>query len=353
MQTISENLMMERLKAKPDLFYPLKIELTARDVAMDEHTKNLQADGILKISYADKTWEMIIESKTRTALSIVEKGLDFLSKVKDYKNYGSSIPTLYVPYLSERIVEKLKEKSISGIDMNGNYYIISTELIAIRLDRKNEFKEQTTIKDIYSRNSSIVARLLLKEKQVINSLSFILNKLIEKGFELSPGTVSKVLKSLEEDLMITRNEDIIKVLQPEMLLNKLLRDYKKPKVIGKRSLRLPEDKSAAVEILNNILGNNKWIWTGESSAVKYASTTPSNKFYIYSLSNYYDEMIESYVDNKFYNYEVNYIKDKYVFFDSSDNYASRLQTYIELSNLDKREKEIAEDIKRSLLNGLE
>ena len=64
-------------------------------------------------------------------------------------------------------------------------------------------------------------------------------------------------------------------------------------------------------------------------------------------------MIESYVDNKFYNYEVNYIKDKYVFFDSSDNYASRLQTYIELSNLDKREKEIAEDIKRSLVNGLE
>jgi len=63
------------------------------------------------------------------------------------------------------VIEKLKDNSASGIDMNGNYYIVSPELVAIKLDKKNKFKEQRTIKDIYSRNSSIVARYLLKQKK--------------------------------------------------------------------------------------------------------------------------------------------------------------------------------------------
>jgi hypothetical protein len=349
----NENQMMAMLGSQPNLLEPLKIESLEREIEIKAFGNKYRIDGILRISFGDKSMTLLLEAKTTTAPSILETGLELLQNLKNYTNYGQYISTLYVPYLSERVIDKLKDKSASGIDMNGNYYIISPDFVAIRLDKKNKFREQRTIKGIYSRNSSIVARYLLKQKIVNNNLSFIENNIASLWFTLSIGTISKVLKSLEEDLMITRNDNQISVIQPGMLLDKLVKRYKKPEVLEKIYLRLSEDRNEARDVINQIIGNNNWIWTGESSAELYTSTTPSNKFYIYSLSNYSpNDLIGNYIDNKFYNYVIYYIKDRYVFFDSYNNYASNIQTFIELSHLDKREKEIAEDIKRDIINEL-
>jgi hypothetical protein len=64
------------------------------------------------------------------------------------------------------------------------------------------------------------------------------------------------------------------------------------------------------------------------------------------------DLVEDYSDSKFYNSTlVIYSNDQnFIFFDSKDNYASALQSYLELMQLDKREKEIAEDIKRRILS---
>ena len=349
----SDNQMMDWLSSQPNLLEPLKVDSLEREIEVQAFGKKYKTDGVLQISFGDKSIGLLLEAKTITTLSNLDKGLEFLQNIKRFEKYEKYLSTLYVPFLSEKVVERLKDTSASGIDMNGNYYIVSPELVAIRLDKKNKFKEKRTIKEFYSRNSSIVARYLLKQKNVNNNLSFIENNISSLGFTLSLGTISKVLKSLEEDSMITRNDNQISVIQPGMLLDKLVKRYKKPEVLEKIYLRLSEDRNEARDVINQIIGNNNWIWTGESSAELYTSTTPSNKFYIYSLSNYSpNDLIGNYIDNKFYNYVIYYIKDRYVFFDSYNNYASNIQTFIELSHLDKREKEIAEDIKRDIINEL-
>jgi hypothetical protein len=351
MQLLNKNQMLDRLQKQREIFEPLTLNLIQEGISRTDLNKNLVIDGILEVEYEGKIIRLVLKLKNRTAPSIIENGIISLMQIKNLKKFSEYIPALYVPYLSVSIISRLKETNISGLDMNGNYYLISPELVAIRLDKKNDFKEQSPIKKIYSRNSSVVVRYLLKEKNVKNNLSFIAESIERRGFKLSFGTISKVLKSLEEELMILRNNGDIKVIQPEILLDKLVKGYQRPREIEKIYLKLPEDRSEAAITLNQIIGIGKWIWTGESSVSQYASTTPSTRFSIYALSDFVkDDLLDQYVDNKFYNYELYSTNDQYVFFDSENNYASNIQTYVELSYLDKREKEIAIDIKEDILD---
>ena len=217
---------------------------------------------------------------------------------------------------------------------------------------KNIFREKRSIKDIYSNNSSILPCYLLSEGRVDNNLKRIAASLIAKGGSLSLGTISKVLKSLADELLISRSGEEIKVIQPAILLSKLLQSYKKPAIIEKIYIKLPDDQEEARNTLNKSFGPTNWMFTGESSAFKYATKTRDYQYEIYvSLDEINHSELNKYIDKRFYNYTVLCLKDKSVFFDSKENYASIIQTFLELSLLDKREKEIAEDIKRSIING--
>lgn len=340
---------IERVLSIPTLFSPLEIDSFKDCKSLEWANLNEIADGILILKFGTAAIELLIDIKTKTALSIIEQSLSNLERIKNQKAYKNFLPTLCVPYLTKDIVERLKYYSISGIDLNGNYYLTSSKFIAIRLDQKNLFREKRTIKDIYSRNSSLLSRLLLKEKKLQNNLNSISNQLKSLGRQLSLSTISKVLKILEEDLIILRNENEIRLIQPNILLDKLTEGYRKPEILSSTYLKLPENRLEAKKILDNAIGINNWILTGESSAEKYTSTTPENIRRIYCSTSVV-KSLESYIDNKFYNYILFYTRDKYIFFDSQGYYSSRIQTFFELSMLDKREKEIAKDIKKDILH---
>jgi hypothetical protein len=98
---------------------------------------------------------------------------------------------------------------------------------------------------------------------------------------------------------------------------------------------------------------NNWIWSGESSAEFYATTTPANQFTIYCRNiEIPQDFIVKYVDVRFYNYTFCMVpaSEEYLLFDAKGNTASIIQTYLELSQLDKREKEIAKDIEKDILD---
>lgn len=340
---------IERVLSIPNLFSPLQIDSFKDSKSLALTNLKEIADGILILNFGTVNIELLVDIKTKTALSIIEQSLSKLGRIKNEKAYKNFLPTLCVPYLTKDIIERLEKNSISGIDLNGNYYITSPKFIAIRLDQKNLFREKRTIKDIYSRNSSLISRLLLKEKKLQNNLNSISNQLKLLGQQLSLSTISKVLKILEEDLIISRNGNEIRLIQPNILLDKLLEGYRKPEFLSTTYLKLPDNRLEVKKILDNAIGINNWILTGESSAEKYTSTTPEYIRRVYYLTRL-DKSLERYIDNKFYNYILFSTRDKYLFFDSQEFYSSRIQAFIELSLLGKREKEIAEDIKKDILN---
>ncbi|MCK9282640.1 MAG: hypothetical protein M0P71_18640 [Melioribacteraceae bacterium] len=342
-----------KLSEKRNLYDPLIIiEIVKTLQLQSTNLINREADGMIRFNYIRQELDMVIEIINRTAPQVVERGIAILEKMISSVEDGKYIPTLIVPYLSPAIIERLKEKKISGLDLNGNYYIATDNFIAVRLDNKNQYKESVNIKDIYSRNSSIVSKFLLGENTNYQKVSDIYEGIKKLGGKITLSTVSKVLTALQEQLIISKEKGEIRILQPAKLLSNLCTGYRSPVVAKILRVNLPQSRQDAKVILDKYFINN-WIWSGESSAEFYATTTSSNQFTVYCRNiEIPQEFIQKYVDVRFYNYTFCVIpeSEEYLLYDSKENIASKIQTYIELSQLDKREKEIAKDIERDILN---
>jgi hypothetical protein len=310
-----------------------------------------ETDGIIRLTYLRQKLELIMEIINRTAPQVVERGLAVLEKMIESVNNKRYLPVLIVPYLNKEIVERLKSKNFSGLDLNGNYYLAIDNFIAIRLDKKNQYKESAYIKDIYSRNSSTISRFLLSGNITYPKVSDIYTGIKDVGGKITLSTVSKVLTALQEQLIISKEDGEIRLLQPAKLLSNLKSGYREPIVSKILRMNIPTTKQEAKIILDSYFSNN-WIWSGESSAEFYATTTPTDQFKVYCRNiDIPQEFILKYVDVRFYNYTFCIIpeSEEYLLFDSKENAASKIQTYLELSQLDKREKEIAKDIEKDIL----
>lgn len=257
-----------------------------------------------------------------------------------------SNPVLITPYLSTGVVEHLESMQISGLDLNGNYYIVTPELVAVRLDQKNQYPSSRDIKKIFSSKSSIVSRFLMRENRTFAQVNDIASGIEACGGGISLSTISKVLKGLEDELMIDRSGGTIRVLQPDKILERLKRDYQRPSTNKQYKLRLPGDVSEMSKLLEGTLG--RWVWSGETSAQRYATTTPETIRRAYTSGTIAG--LEEYQDSKFYNCILELTNDDYVYFDADGFWASQIETYLSLSQLDKRDKQVADDIGQQILN---
>ena len=344
-----ESEVFDKLERENNLYSPLEIY----EVKRTKSANNKGTDGYIKIKFREKFLSLLIEIKNRTAPQIVETGIDNLLQITSDSQNKDFIPALMVPYLSEKIVDRLKSSNLCGLDLNGNYYIVTPDFVAMRLDKKNQYKESAYIKDIYSRNSSIVGRFLLREKKTFSSVNEIYDGIRNLEGTISLSTVSKVLKGLQEQLIISKDKNEIKLLQPGKLLINLKENYIPPSVQKTIKINLPENILEAKRVLFDTIGS-KWIWSGESCAEFYAATTPIKSFTVFVRAKNNQGLPDLDLSIRFYNYIIYFLQpvEEYVFFDSRDYKASKIQTYLELSQLDKREKEIARDIEKDILNDL-
>ncbi|MFZ1292197.1 MAG: hypothetical protein WAR79_19035 [Melioribacteraceae bacterium] len=352
MKSNFDQIVFDKLNESENLFSPLVLESIIREPDLSTNNNNFHPDGLLKVSYSGVKLQLLIEIKSRTSPKYVLNAISVLEQLSNLSESNNYIPTILVPYLSEKIVNILDSKNMSGLDLNGNYYIKNKNLIAIRLDKKNEYKEKATIRNVYSKNSSVVGRFLLNQNKTFNKVSEIFEGIKNLNGEITLSTVSKVLNSLEEDLVLSKEKKSIKLLQPGKLLESLQKNYSPPTPLKKLRLKLPEFRNEKEKVLNEYFSNN-WIFAGESCADVYSSTPPISMFTVFLKQTEIPKMfIEKYADIRFYNTTLLLLSasDNYVFFARNNNYASKLQTYLELNQLDKREKEIAQDIKKEILD---
>ena len=349
---LTEQRILDRLVDHQDRYRPLKIEVIGRE----EGAADLGYDARILIEWGGKSVRFMAEIKTRTAPMMVS---DAVRRLKSFAGAKDESRLLVVPYLSKAVVEILEGQGVSGIDLNGNYRIVTPRLVAIRLDRPNEFTESQPIRRIFSGNSSLVGRLFLARRRTFTSVNEVWGEIRNGGGELSLSAVSKVLSGLEGELIVEKGRKQIRLLQADMLLRRLEEAYTPPKTMGTLKCKLPGDEVTSGQLVN-MIPQGRWMFSGEASVGRYeisASSGPKTIYIAGPMLPQQTQFLRVYEENRFPTLIIKWLESSFPLFDARSKeavlWASPVQCCLELSKLGKREQESAAGIRAAVLRDLQ
>jgi hypothetical protein len=113
------------------------------------------------------------------------------------------------------------EGSTALIDFSDNMRTKAPSLYIERTGNLNKFPDTAPIKKIFQGVSSLVSRAILLKPEGFSSLYEITDFITSRNAKITSSTVSKVLKSLEQELLVDKSKSLICVKDPEKLLDRL------------------------------------------------------------------------------------------------------------------------------------
>lgn len=330
-----------------EAYAPLRIEHVA--IAPESCSGKLEwSDFEIKLTWREREVCFAARIQTQSAPRQVKNALRDL-KERWSEMESENHPLLTLPYISASVADLFKEKGGSGLDLSGNYILQTDDFVAIRLDQEKKYKESGGIKNVFRGTSSVVCRYLLYDPGPHETVTGIHRGIRELDGQVSLSTVSKVLSTLNEMLIIEKG-DCIQVLQPEKLLRRLCEQYRRPSTTESIPLNLPRPQKEKEAVLTELLGDTRWVWSGATSAERYATTTPAQENEAYTRTLPLDSSrFDAYRDKRFYNCMLHESKEDFVYFGHNGHWASEVQTYLDLMQGDKREREIAQDLEARIL----
>lgn len=348
--TLTEPEVLDALSRERERFWPLKIE------SISAEPRAQRFDARVTIAWQGCSVPFMAEIKTRTAPKMVG---DAVMRLRGFRNEQVEECLLIVPYLSSGIVEILERERVNAIDLNGNYFIQTQKMLAVRLDRPNGYRDSQPIRNIFSGNSSLVGRLFLTGRKTFPSVNAVCAAIREKGGELSQSAVSKVLAGFERELIIEKSRTEIRLIQPDKLLKSLEEGYKLPKVVATMRCKLPGAGQPMPIQLINMIPNAKWMVSGENSASRYEISASSGPLTVYVAGPQLPgqaDMLRVYEEDRFPNVTFRWLEAAFPLFDARSfeavDWASPVQCCLELSKLGKREREAAAGIRASIIKEL-
>jgi hypothetical protein len=357
---ITEKEMVLRLARGQIALPPLVLQLAARETK----NKNNQADAVVWGSWGRQREKFAVEFKALSTPKILREAI---YRVKAAAQAMRVIPMIIVPYLNEEALQKLEKEAVSGIDLCGNGVVIVPDKISIyRTGSPNQFLSSEPIKNIYRRNSSIVARILLIQPR-FDRVTDIFDNITERNFlvkwsqqAMGLSTVSKALKRLEDDMIIGRENSSVRLLQPEKLLGKLAENYAAPASDYVVNWQLPVSSKGKIseDVLKKAFSNKiPAVVTGIGSVFQYAVMQSGERLSVYCPDPAaWVKSLPGIRDDRFPNISIIQTNEAVVFFDARPAkgmvLASPVQTYFELMAGDKRDQETAVQVKELILRGL-
>lgn len=226
---ITEREIVQYLQNSGSQYTPLVINRLEEQVNLAD---GYRADIIIEFSIEDgPCFEALVEiAPVATPKNILAKSrqlTDFLSKI----NKPNIIPLLIAPYIGKKQAQMLEDKGISWIDLSGNMSVrVSNQIFIERTGQRNRFPDTAPIKKIFQGTSSLVSRALLLKQGGFSSLYEVVDFINDRNANITLSTVSKVIKSLEEELLINRSGTLltgtlIYVIDKGKLLDKLAEGY--------------------------------------------------------------------------------------------------------------------------------
>lgn len=187
----------------------------------------MRPDGIVRVSWRDRIEYFACEYTRLTTPKAIE------SAVATALRYGQAMglrPLVVSPFLSEERLRTLESEGISGIDLSGNGVNLASEFYLWRSGQPNRYMSSAPIRNVYRGSSSIVPRCFLLRPEytsLVEWRAFALLRLqpplldSTKATVLAPGTVSKVVRTLEEELIVVREADRWRLVDPSSVLRNL------------------------------------------------------------------------------------------------------------------------------------
>lgn len=356
---ITEIKILEELRAGNVALPPFVLKYLGTE--RQNRVEDRVTDIFIELSWEREKIRFAVEIKARFTPKVFQNALNQIKRIDLPKNI---FPMLIFPYLGEEQLEQLEKEKVSGIDLCGNGIIVVPEkLLIVRSGAKNRFPTYSPIRNIYQKNSSMATRVFFVKSQFktvkeihnnINACNLLVEQWNVKPMSLS--TVSKVLSTLEEDLIISR-VDGIRLLQKDTLLDKLAQNYN---VLPQAQRRVRLKVSVTGGLLNNLVGkcsvalNLPIVATGKSSVNQYATMQQDDILSVYCPQ--VDRLLERLGGSqteRFHNLEIVETETEFFYFDSRKKkkfcWASPVQTYLELITGDKRDRETAEQVRRFIL----
>lgn len=323
--------------------------------------KDKRIDAYIEAKWKRKSARFAVECKALSTPKFFQNSINYLKSLPLPKNV---FPMLVMPFLSEQQLKELGRVGISGIDLCGNCVVVSPGTFSVfRSGGKNRFPSSAAIKNIYRKNSSMVGRgffiypdfqAVQDIRATINQRNLLVNRWDKKPMSLS--TVSKVLKTMVDDLIVTRAETI-RLLQPDKLLEKLSENYSPPLVKKRIRLKISENNKSILKLLSEQSQQLELplIASGTSSVTRYTVMQRGDLLTVYcpKVEMLLNRLPGSQSD-RFPNLELLETDEETVYFDARQEdgfwWTSPLQVYMELMAGDKRDQETAEQLKDLILN---
>ena len=317
--------------------------------------------AVLSLRQGKKCYRFAVECKALSTPKVLQAALQ---AAKEAARKGSRLPAILVPYLPEAQLRMLEGEGVSGIDMCGNVLInVPGEILIFRSGAPNKYPRTVPIRNVYQKNSSVVARAFLLKPRY-DSIDQLVQEIRSRGGSVTQPTVSRVCQSLDEDIVIARQkgaaprQKALKTTQPDKLLELLAENYQGPTIEERLTLKASISAEQFLKELEQWAEQtkNRVVLSGSSSTNYYAvmGREPIQSFYcdnVAAVLKKFEGKLKE--DARFPDIELMETADDFVYFDQRQNLvASPIQTYLELMQGDKREKETAQQVKDSIFSKL-
>jgi len=354
MTMLTETAILKQLRERSDLLPPLRIEV----VAVEPPAADGGPDAVLEVSWSGRSWRFVGELKRLGTPRLLQEAMG------QARRYGEKMglqPLVVMPYLSAKQLDTLASEGMSGIDLSGNGIIqVPGELLVYRKGEPNSYPASMPIRKVYRRASSMVARVFLT-RPCYDSVTEVLDEIGRRGGSGSLPTVSKVLGTLEDELIIRRDGRSSRLIQADELLDKLAENYTRPKVTRAEQFcwRVRDSDMDRLVCETGKQANVRMMVTGGASVNRYAvmAREKTIRFYcsdVSALTNSLGDQVEP--ARRFADIELLETEEPQVYFDRREEngvaFASPVQCWLELQAGDKREQEAAQQVRQRILNEL-
>jgi len=319
----------------------------------------VRADALIEACWEEQSARFVAEVRR---LATPKALWQAVAMARDVASPPDTYPMVVVPYLSPDKLDELESAGVSGLDLCGNgVLVVPGRMLVFRSGRPNRFPQSAKLRNVYRRKNSLVARAFLIQPE-FSQVKDIVNLLKQRSGGVAFSTVSKALRRLEEELVVSRQGNSIRLLQAGVLLDKLAANYEPPAIEERYRGKCDRPANEIVRRLASVVSakGDEVIMTGAASGDRYAAMAREPVASVYTSVSSRELLAEIDIDVKetgrFADLEILRTTDARVFFDPRMKdglpFASPIQTYLELVTGDKRQKDAAEQVKRGILASL-
>ena len=221
---LTEEEIIKRFRESAEQYKPLVFKGIEEESAFIEA---LRADAVIEVSIENgPCFETVIEIVPVASPKIITwKISSLIDSVRELYR-PDLVPVIIAPYIGQRQARILAQRNVCWIDLCGNMRVqVSGKTYIERTGNENRFPDTVAIKKIFQGTSSLVSRALLLKPEGFKTQYELVNFINNRNANITVSTVSKVLKSLEEELLITKTKSLFTTINKEELLEKLTRGY--------------------------------------------------------------------------------------------------------------------------------